>query len=44
LTAQKFYQRYAVVRDPDLLDVITKYITGVEQYKFDLALVSRGFF
>ena len=38
-TCQKFYEHFSIMRDPELLDVITKYICGIEQYKFNLALV-----
>jgi len=39
-SARRFYERSAILRDPECLDVIAKYITGIEIYKFDLALNS----
>lgn len=40
ISAQRFYERGAILRDSECLDVIAKYITGIEIYKFDLALNS----
>ena len=39
-SANRFYNRSAIMRDSDILDVITKYLTGIEVFQFDLALNS----
>lgn len=40
ISAQRFYEKGAILRDSESLDIIAKYITGVEIYKFELALNS----
>lgn len=40
ISGKRFYEKCAIIRDYECLDVIAKYITGIEIYKFDLALNS----
>ena len=40
VSCRRFYEKYALIRDPDSLDIIAKYVTGIEIYQFDLALNS----
>ena len=35
-----FYEKDAFIRDPETMDVIIKYLLGIQVYKFDLALNS----
>ena len=36
----EFYEKDAFIRDPETMDVIIKYLLGIQVYKFDLALNS----
>ena len=40
VSARRFYEKCAIMRDSDLLDVIAKYVRGIEIYQFELALNS----
>ena len=39
-TLRKHYQRHALMRDGDTMDVFIRYLTGIEIYRFNLALNS----
>ena len=40
VSGRRFYEKSAFMRDAESLDIITKYVTGIEIYQFDLALNS----
>ena len=40
VSGKRFYEKSAFMRDTESLDIITKYVTGIEIYQFDLALNS----
>ena len=40
VSARRFYEKSAIMRDSDSLDVIIKYVSGIEIYQYDLALNS----
>ena len=39
-TLSRHYQRQSILRDADLMDILIRYLRGIEIYRFDLALNS----
>ena len=39
-TLHRHYQRQSILRDADLMDILIRYLRGIEIYRFDLALNS----
>ena len=40
VSGRRFYEKCAFMRDVDSLDIISRYVTGIEIYRFDLAVNS----